>query len=43
VALSGGGAGSVILGLLILGLAIFGIVKLLSKKKKVKEPKEGAT
>ena len=43
VALSGGGAGSVILGLLILGLAIFGIVKLLNRKPKVKEPKEAKT
>jgi len=43
VALSGGGAGSVILGLIILGLSVFGIVKLVSKKKKIKEPKEGTT
>ena len=41
IALSGGGAGSVALGIVILGLAIFGSVKLLSHNKKVKEPKAG--
>ena len=43
IALSGGGVGSVFLGLIILGLAIFGIIKLLNGSKKVKEPKQGNT
>ena len=43
IALSGGGVGSVFLGLIILGLAIFGILKLLGGPKKEKEPKQGNT
>jgi len=43
IALSGGGVGSVFLGLIIFGLAVFGIIKLLDRKKKVKEPKPGNT
>jgi len=43
IALSGGGAGSVFLGLIILGLAVFGIIKLLNHKEKVIEPKQGTS
>jgi len=41
LALSGGGAGTIAAGIIVTGLAIFGIVKLASMKPKVKEPKQG--
>lgn len=40
IALSGGGAGSVFLGIIILGLAVFGIVKLVGKKRTQPPKKE---